>query len=115
MVVRKDEAIQREVAPGVFQIHYLDKHSGAGGVSMGHVTLQPGAALRVHTHTVEDAMVVVEGNGTFVQGDEEHAIEQGMALLAPAGVPHGLKNDSNGPLRIVYTWPSVDVERFFIE
>jgi len=115
MIVKKEEAIHREVVPGVSQIHYLDKNTGAGAVSMGIVILQPGAALKQHTHKAEDAMIVIEGKGLMLVGDEEHPIEEGMALLAPANTLHGLKNNSDKPLRIVYTWPAVDVARYFPE
>jgi len=115
MIIKKEKAIQKEIVPGVFQIQYIDKFSGSGAVSMGAVTLQAGAALKVHIHKVEDAMVVIEGKGVFILGGEEHPIEEGMALLAPAGMPHGLVNTSNAPLKIVYTWPSVEVERFFVD
>jgi quercetin dioxygenase-like cupin family protein len=113
MIIFKEQATQREVAPGVYQIHYLDKASGAGGVSMGIVTLQPGCGLKTHTHKVEDAMIVLEGKGLFLLGENEHPVEAGMAVIAPAGMPHGLKNNGSAPLKIVYTWPSVEVERFF--
>ncbi|MDX9872880.1 MAG: cupin domain-containing protein [Clostridia bacterium] len=115
MIIKKEQAIQRELVPGVHQIHYIDKVTGTGGVSMGTVTLQPGAALKVHKHKVEDAMVIIEGKGIFILGDKEYPIEEGMAVYAPAATPHGLKNNSDAPLRIVYTFPAVDVERYFVE
>lgn len=114
MVINQEEAVQRELVPGVFQTHYIDKHTGAGGVSMGTVTLGPGTALKLHTHKVEDAMVVVEGEGTFLLNGKEYPIREGVAVVAPAGMPHGLKNDSAYTLKIVYTWPSVEVERSFV-
>lgn len=115
MIIKKELAIQREIVPGVSQIHYIDKFSGSGGVSMGMVTLQAGTAIKVHTHKVEDAMVILEGKGIFILGDKEHPVEEGMAVIASAGTPHGFKNNSDAPLRLVYTWPSVEVERFFPE
>ena len=114
MIIKEEDAIQRELVPGLFQIHYIDKSSGAGGVSMGVVTLMPGAQLKTHVHKLEDAMIVIEGKGLLILEGEEYPIEEGMGLLAPAGKPHGLKNNSDKPLRIVYTWPGVDVERVFV-
>lgn len=114
MIIEKSQAKQNEVVPGVHITHYIDKDKGSGGVSMGVVVLLPGAQIRSHIHKVEDAMIVVAGSGIFVLDGIEHHIEEGMSLLAPAGVPHGLKNNGNTPLRIVYTWPSVEVERIFI-
>ncbi len=115
MIIQKDKAIQREILPGVSQIHYIDKYSGAGGISMGVVSMEPGTAIKPHVHRVEDAMVILEGKGLFILEGTEYPIEAGMAVIAPAGKAHGLKNNSDALLRIVYTWPSVDVERFFLE
>ncbi|MDX9872590.1 MAG: cupin domain-containing protein [Clostridia bacterium] len=113
MIVPKEKALHKEVIPGVQQIHYIDKGSGAGAVSLGMVILQPGAVLRQHIHKVEDAMLVIEGRGVMMDNGVEYPIEEGMGLLAPANTLHGLKNNSDKPLKIVYTWPSVEVERFF--
>lgn len=113
MIINKEQAIHKEVIPGIQQIHYIDKSTGSGAVSLGIIVLQPGTSLRQHTHKVEDAMVVIEGKGLMLENGVEHPIEEGMALLAPANTFHGLKNNSDKPLKIVYTWPSVDVERFF--
>ena len=115
MIVNKEQAVSREVVPGIFQIHYIDKCTGSGGVSMGSVTLKPGTMLNIHTHKVEDAMVIIEGKGLFFLDGEEHSIEKGMAVVAPAGVPHGLKNDGTTDLKLVYTWPAVEVDRYFIK
>jgi len=114
MIIKKEEAVQKELVPGVFQIHYIDKASGAGAVSMGIVTLQPGCGLKTHTHKVEDAMIILEGQGIFSLGEQQHPVTAGMAVIAPAGMAHGLKNNGTVSLKIVYTWPSVEVERFFV-
>lgn len=113
MIITGEKAIKREIVPGVFQTHFIDKQFGSGGVSMGMVTIQPGAGIPPHVHRVEDAMVVVEGEGIFLVGEQGIPFKAGMGLLAPAGVRHGLKNNGENPLKIVYTWPSIEVERFF--
>ena len=82
---------------------------------MGMVALEPGTAIQAHYHKVEDVMIVLDGRGLFILEGEEHPIEAGMAIIAPAGKAHGLQNNSDSVLRIVYAWPSVDVERFFLD
>ncbi len=114
MIVDKTQAKQNEISPGVCITHYIDKDKGSGGVSMGMVELLPGTHIKKHFHKVEDSMIVIAGEGIFIVDDTEYPIKEGMGLLAPAGVPHALKNNGHIPLRIVYTWPSVEVERFFI-
>jgi len=62
----------------------------------------PGQEQKPHTHSDQDKFyVVVEGRGRFRLGDAEHALEAGDALVAPAGVEHGLVNDSDARLLVV--------------
>lgn len=82
---------------------------------MGEVVLAPGTEIKGHYHKVEDVMIVLDGRGSFILDGTEHPIEAGMGIIAPAGRVHGLKNNSEANLRIVYAWPSVDVERFFVD
>ena len=112
MVVKSNDVLRRELLPGAMQSHIWDKNTGAGSVSMGVITLQPGVALKPHRHLVEDAMVVISGTGSFVVDDLVTPIAAGDGLLAPAGTTHFIRNDGSEPLVIVYTWPSVQVERF---
>lgn len=111
MIIKKQQTASRELMPGITQIPYWDKDTGSGAVSMGMVTLAPGCALPPHRHKVEDAMIVIAGQGMFVVDGCEMVAEAGDALLAPAGSVHYLRNDGTVPFSVVYTWPSVEVER----
>ena len=62
--------------------------------------LEPGQSQAPHTHDDEDKVyVVLEGEGTILVGEEETGVEPGQAVLAEAGVPHGVVNE--GPDRLV--------------
>ena len=57
--------------------------------------LQPGQMQKTHSHVSEDKVYfIVAGAVTVIVGDEEQQLGRGMAVLAPAGQPHGLRNDS---------------------
>jgi mannose-6-phosphate isomerase-like protein (cupin superfamily) len=57
---------------------------------------EPGQEQKVHSHSKEDKFYfVLEGQGTFVVGDEQQTVSAGHAVLAPLGVPHGARNDSS--------------------
>jgi mannose-6-phosphate isomerase-like protein (cupin superfamily) len=43
-------------------------------------------------HTRDEAYVVVEGSGEFVNGDARHHFAPGDFLFVPAGVPHRFEN-----------------------
>jgi quercetin dioxygenase-like cupin family protein len=61
--------------------------------------LEPGQAQRVHTHDAEDKVyVVLEGEALFEVGGERELLAEGSAVIARAGVPHGVRNDSDSEL-----------------
>ena len=61
-----------------------------------------GQSQRVHTHDAQDKVYyVIEGAGRFTLGGEEHRLGAGEALVAAAGVEHGLVNDGPEPLLVL--------------
>jgi len=57
--------------------------------------LEPGQAQRVHSHSEQDKVyLVLEGQAVFSIGGDEELLAPGMAVIARAGVPHGVRNDS---------------------
>ena len=60
----------------------------------------PGQVQKPHRHADQDKIYyVLEGRGRFRVGADEQTVEAGEAVVAPAGVEHGLVND--GPLPLV--------------
>jgi quercetin dioxygenase-like cupin family protein len=59
----------------------------------------PGQAQKPHTHADADKIYyVLEGHGRFRVGADEQTVEAGEAVVARAGVEHGLENDGTFPL-----------------
>jgi mannose-6-phosphate isomerase-like protein (cupin superfamily) len=59
--------------------------------------LRPGQSQKVHSHAHEDKVyVVLEGEALFDIGGEQELLPEGYAVIARAGVPHGVRNDSGG-------------------
>ncbi len=55
----------------------------------------PGQSQNRHRHEGEDKIYyVLEGSGRFAVGGVEEQLNAGEAVVAPAGVEHGLVNDS---------------------
>jgi quercetin dioxygenase-like cupin family protein len=62
----------------------------------------PGQDQKPHTHGDQDKFyVVLEGRGRFRLGTAEHVLDAGDAMVAPAGVEHGLLNDGDHPLLVL--------------
>lgn len=86
----------------------VTRQIGATGIQMGEIVLQPGAAIPRHHHDVDDAMLVISGRGLGHLGEETVPLEPGTALVAPAGIVHGLTNSGSEPLHVVFAWPTAD-------
>ena len=59
----------------------------------------PGQEQKPHSHADQDKIYyVLEGRGRFRVGPDEQVVEAGEAVVARAGVEHGLVNDGAAPL-----------------
>jgi mannose-6-phosphate isomerase-like protein (cupin superfamily) len=73
------------------------------------MTLQPGEEIGMEHHTGHDQFIrVEEGDGVAILDGEEHKLEDGTAVVIPAGTEHNVINKSTTePLRLytLYTPP----------
>jgi mannose-6-phosphate isomerase-like protein (cupin superfamily) len=61
---------------------------------------EPGQSHALHTHAGMDKVYhVISGSGRFLLADRELDMEAGVMLVAPEGVPHGIRN--SGTERLV--------------
>src|SRR5262245_18877618 len=71
-------------------------------VMVGLNCLEAGQTQAVHAHQDADKFYfVLSGEGRFTVGDEEKTVGQGMLVVAPAGVPHGVSNGGNERLALL--------------
>ncbi len=69
---------------------------------VGVNAFEPGQEHRLHTHDGMDKVyLVVAGSGQFLLEDRELPMEQGQMLVAPEGVPHGVRNSGADRLVLV--------------
>lgn len=76
---------------------------------------EPGA--RPHFHkTFSESFYVLEGEVTLLDGDDWIKAGEGDFLYVPANRPHGFRNDSDAPVRMLLLFaPGIPRERFFLE
>ncbi len=66
--------------------------------------LLPGQGQKVHAHAGSDKIYyVLEGTCRFSVGDEEEDLGEGHAVIARAGVPHGVRNETDKNLVLLVT------------
>lgn len=69
---------------------------------VGLNAFEPGQAHALHAHAGQDKLYhVLEGSGTFLLKDRELPMRAGDLLVAPEGVLHGVRNDSQGRLLVL--------------
>jgi mannose-6-phosphate isomerase-like protein (cupin superfamily) len=73
------------------------------------MTLQPGEEIGMEHHEGHDQFIrVEEGEGVAILDGEKHALEDGVAVVIPAGTEHNVINTStSAPMRLytLYTPP----------
>lgn len=68
------------------------------------MTLQPGEEIGMEHHTGHDQFIRVEaGTGKAILDGETHALEDGTALVIPAGTEHNVINTSRTDKMRLYT------------
>ncbi|MBA3636351.1 MAG: cupin domain-containing protein [Rubrobacteraceae bacterium] len=66
--------------------------------------LLPGQSQKVHAHEGSDKVYyVLRGTGRFTVGEEERDLGEGNAVIARAGDPHGVSNETQDDLIILVT------------
>jgi quercetin dioxygenase-like cupin family protein len=67
---------------------------------VGLNAFEPGQAHALHAHPgVDKLYAVLEGEGLLLLEGREEKLRVGQIAVAPAGVPHGVKNE--GPARLL--------------
>jgi mannose-6-phosphate isomerase-like protein (cupin superfamily) len=94
------------VAPGeghrVGNVEFLARTVDTPRFTFGIIEIAPGRELEQHVHADEDdAFYIVEGEMTFLFGEERAAALPGTFVLVPPGVEHGFRNDGDRPVRML--------------
>jgi quercetin dioxygenase-like cupin family protein len=69
---------------------------------VGVNAFEPGQSHQLHAHAGMDKLYyVLEGEGVFLLEDRELPMKAGDVLIAPDGVPHGVRNNSQKRLLVL--------------
>ncbi|MFQ5878998.1 MAG: cupin domain-containing protein [Dehalococcoidia bacterium] len=89
---------------------------GAASLTVTEVMLEPGGQIPLHIHpSHEEAIIVLEGTLEATVGDEVRTVGAGTTVLAPQAVRHKIRNGSGAPARILGIFPTLQVQRQFLE
>jgi quercetin dioxygenase-like cupin family protein len=69
---------------------------------VGLNSFEPGQEHALHAHEGMDKVYqVLTGSGRFLLEGRELEMDPGVMLIAPSGVPHGIRNDGAEPLVVL--------------
>ena len=94
-VIRRAEAEQQAIveAWGSLRWTATEELTHTPGLTLGRVTLQPGAANPRHSHpNCDEVLYVLHGRLQHETGGQITILEVGDTLAIPAGVPHQAVN-----------------------
>ena len=115
MVIRAGQVERVDRGAGVVTLPYVGRWNAEGNrVTTGITVFAPGTAIPLHTHNVEESVLVLEGEAAAVVGQDSFELEAGDATWVPAGVRHRFANRGQGPMRIYWVYGGREVTRTIV-
>jgi quercetin dioxygenase-like cupin family protein len=70
-----------------------------------------GDRIPLHTHSVEEALVIDEGDAEATVGAETRVVRTGAVVFVPPGTAHGMRNVGDRALRLhgVFASPNIPI------
>lgn len=83
---------------------------------MGHVAINPGGCVPLHSHEQEEVYLIVSGRGVMRIGDDEQSVGPGDYVYIQPGSEHVLNNTSNENMIMLFCYaPKGIVEHWQLE
>jgi putative monooxygenase len=97
-----------EMRPGIRGQFLASKEQGARGVCLLVNTVDPGAAVPLHKHSVEETMLVLEGIVWVRVGGERHTVGPHHTVIIPAETPHAWGNAGGHMAKLLWAFAGPD-------
>ncbi|CFX14234.1 RmlC-like jelly roll fold [Syntrophomonas zehnderi OL-4] len=92
--IEKGEWKPHPSSPGVFVNSMLAGNEGFGFKNM-YVKIVPGGEILPHIHDVTEVFYIISGTGSVLVNGQRVDYSTGTVVAAPAGVEHGVKNNTD--------------------
>lgn len=116
LLITPDEVQRFDRGNGVTTIPYVGKWNCESNlVTTGQTRFEVGTGLPLHSHNVEESVLVLDGLATAQVGVDHVELGPGQATWVPAGVPHRFLNRGDSVLRIYWVYGGRDVTRTITE
>ncbi len=83
----------------------IDESVGARHFALWHGEMEPGGMAEPHAHEeMEQAFIVLEGEGVFRVGDQEYRLGGGDIIFIPSKQPHQITSVGDKTLKYLVVW-----------
>src|SRR5438093_4026518 len=87
-----------------------------GKYALFEAFVPPGGGPPPHVHSrEEEGFYILEGEITFLIGEERIVAKAGMFANMPVGTPHSFKNESGKPAKMLISVAPAGLEKMFFE
>ncbi len=112
LLIRSSAVAPFDRGNGVVTIPYVGRwNCKTNRVTTGQTQFAVGTGLPLHSHNVEESVLVLEGEAVAEIEGESFDLVAGEATWVPAGVPHRFYNRGTGTMRIFWVYGGRDVTR----
>jgi quercetin dioxygenase-like cupin family protein len=112
LLIRPDEVVPFDRGNGVVTIPYVGRWNAEDNrITTGQTVFAPGTGLPVHSHNVEESVLILAGDAIAEIDGERFELVAGEATWVPAGVPHRFLNRGDSPMRIYWVYGGREVTR----
>lgn len=115
-VLRPAQIAPRSRGGGVQTIPLVTRKVGSSSIINGITIFEPGAAVPMHSHNVEESVMVLSGRAIVVIDGVEQELGPDDTTFLPPNIPHCFRNASQvESMRILWIYASIDATRTIIE
>ena len=113
-ILRPAELKTNDRGGGARTTPLVTRRCGSTSMINGITAFDPGASIGLHMHNCEESVMVIEGEAIAEIDGVQHHLATSDTTWIPANVPHRFINASDRPMRIFWTYATVDATRTMI-
>ena len=114
-VLRYHEAPVFDRGTGVKTHLLVSRQLGSENLTSGVTEFDPGAQIARHWHNCDESVVILEGEAVCEINGELHPMSPYDTTFVPANIPHRFLNQSQQPMKILWTYAAGYVTRTFAD
>jgi len=113
-ILRPRDLMTNDRGGGARTTPLVTRRCGSTSLINGITAFDPGAAIGLHFHNCEESVMVIEGEAIAEIDGVQHRLQTYDTTWIPANVPHRFINTSDQPMRIFWTYATIDATRTMI-